>query len=335
MKTILVTGANGFIGIHALNWLSKQSDIRLIAACRDKAKLPTDFAGEVRMGDARDDAYLNELLDGVDVVVNAMSWTSLYGHKKQSNELFYQPTVKLIEAYMQSGTRCFVNISTTSVAAPEHAEDALSKGIPRDFWPHMNNIIKIEDRLRKEASTEKTMVNLRLGLFVGEHYGLGLLPILLPRLKTHLVPWVQGGKTEMPLTDGRDLGQAIGRAALAKNLQGFQSFNVVGQEIPTVRDVITFLHKEFGFPKPHFSVPFWMAYPFAWLMEKLDAVVPWEPLIVRSVVHLLENTHVNNDRATEVLGYQPKYHWQDAVRLQIEEMKPHLASPMSMAKAVK
>ena len=335
MKTVLIIGANGFIGAHTLNWLSKQPDVRLIAACRDKSKLPAEFDGEVREGDVRDSAYLNGLFDEVDVVVNAMSWSSLHGHKKLSDELFYQPSVKLIDMYMQSGATRFVNVSTASAAAPEHSKDALSKGIPRGFWPHLNNVIKIENVLRQKASAEKTVVNCRLGIFVGEHYGLGVLPILLPRLKTHLVPWVQGGKTEMPLTDGRDLGQALGRAAMTENMHGFQSFNIVGKEIPTVRDVITFLNEQFGYPKPHFSVPFWVAYPFAWLMEKLDAVVPWEPLIVRSIIHLMENTHANNDRATEVLGYQPEYHWHDAVRLQVAEMNRHQASPMTMAKAVK
>lgn len=335
MKTVIVIGANGFVGTHTLNWLSKQSDLRLIAACRDKTKLPVEFDGEVREGDVRDNAYLTRLLDEVDVVVNAMSWSSLYGHKQPSDQLFYQPSIKLVDAYMQSSASRFVNVSTTSVAAPEHSEDALSEGIPRDFWPHLNNVIKIENMLRQKASAEKIVVNLRLGIFVGEHYGLGVLPILLPRLKTHLVPWVQGGKTEMPLTDGRDLGQALGRAALTENMHGFQSFNIVGQEIPTVRAVITFLHEQFGYPMPHFSVPFWIAYPFAWLMEKLDAVVPWEPLIVRSIIHLLENTHANNKRATDILGYQPAYNWHDAVRLQVAEMNRYQSSPMSMAKAIK
>ena len=40
MKTILVLGANGFIGSHTLQWLSQQPAIKLIAACRDKSKLP-------------------------------------------------------------------------------------------------------------------------------------------------------------------------------------------------------------------------------------------------------------------------------------------------------
>jgi nucleoside-diphosphate-sugar epimerase len=334
MKTILVTGANGFIGSHTLGWLAQQPGIRLIAACRDKRKLPGGFTGEVREGDMRDNAYLATLLDGVDVVVNAMAWTSLWSHEQQSAALFYQPTLKLIEQYLHSNATRFVNVSTTSAAAPQHSADASSEGIPRPFWPHLRNVIRIENYLREHASPAKAVITLRLGIFVGKHYGLGVLPILLPRLKTHLVPWVQGGNTHLPLADGRDYGQAMGLAALQAGLEGFHAFNIVGKEIPTVREVILFLHDEFGYPKPHFGVPFWMAYPFAWLMETLDPIVPWEPLITRSIIHLLEETHATNERASAMLGYQPYCGWRDAIRLQLAEMEQRQTHPMRMAKPI-
>lgn len=334
MKTVLVTGANGFIGSHTLRYLQQCEGIRLIAACRDKTKLPASFNGEIREGDLRDTAYLSRLLDDVDVLVNCMAWTSLWRHAKTSDELFYQPSIQLIDQFLVSQASRFVNISTTSAASPDHSADPMSVGIQRNVWPHLNNVIAIENYLRKHASAEKTVVNMRLGLFAGKDYSLGILPILLPRLKTHLVPWVNGGKTGLPIADGRDYGQAMGLAAVANGLSAYQSFNIVGKEIPTVRDVIMFLHTEFAYPKPHFGVPFWVAYPFAWLMEKIDPIMPWEPLITRSIVHLLEDTHATNDRAEKMLGYRPQYDWRDAIRGQIEEMEKYQNKPMSMARPV-
>jgi len=334
MKTILVTGATGFIGSHTLRYLQQQPAVRLIAACRDRARLDPDFSGEVREGDLRDESYLTGLLDGVDVVVDAMGWSSLWGHARESDELFYRPTLALIDRYLRSDAGRFVNISTTSAASPQRSADAMSPGIPRAFWPHQCNLIRIENALRERATADKSVVNLRMGLFAGEHYGLGLLPILLPRLKTHLVPWVNGGKTAMPLADGRDYGQAMGLAALNDSLQGYSAFNIVGPDVPSAREVILFLHREFGYPKPHFGVPFRAAYAFAWLMEKLDPLVPWEPLIVRSIVHLLEETGADNERAAAILGYRPQHDWRDAVRLQIAEMAQRQTRPMRMANAV-
>jgi nucleoside-diphosphate-sugar epimerase len=160
-----------------------------------------------------------------------------------------------------------------------------------------------------------------------------MLPLLLPRLKTHLVPWVAGGHTSAPLIDGRDIGSAIRLSVLAE-IGGFESFNVVGPEVPTVREVLSFVHEEYGYPKPHFGVPFSIAYPFARAMELLDPFAPWEPLVTRSIVHLLEETSVDNSRASNMLGYNPKHHWKDAVRATIDEMNVRQLRPMRMTKSV-
>jgi len=334
MITILVTGANGFVGTHTLKSLMGVKDINLIAACRDKSKLISEFNGEVREGDFRDDNYLDKILDGVDVVCNAMAWTSLWGHKKQSHELYFQPTIKLIDKIVEKKIKRLINISTTAAASPEKSSDAMSTGIKRTFWPHLCNVIEIENYMRDKASSTSSMINMRLGIFAGEHYALGVLPILLPRLKTHLVPWVAAGKTSLPVIDGRDIGNAMKCAAISEKLHAYQAFNIVGKDVPTVREVIEHIHEAFGYPKPHFSVPFGLAYPFAWLMEKLDPFVPWEPLICRSIIHLLEEVAVDNERATRIIGYQPEHNWRDAIDNQINEMNNLQKQAMSMARPI-
>jgi len=334
MKTILVTGANGFVGTHTLKNLMKLEGINLIAACRDKSKLIPEFKGEVREGDFRDDNYLEKMLEGVDVVCNAMAWTALFGHKKQSQALYYEPTINLINKAVKKGIERFINVSTTSAASPERSSDAMSVGIPRAFWPHLCTVVKIENHMRAKANNVTSMINLRIGIFAGEHYALGVLPILLPRLKTHLVPWVGSGKTSLPVIDGRDIGEAMKCAAMAGRLDGYQSFNIVGKEVPTVREVVEYIHNEFGYPLPHFGVPFFIAYRFAWLMEMLNPLVPWEPLISRSIVHILEEVAANNNRATKMIAYHPEYDWRDAVSKQINEMNKLQQPAMSMARPI-
>lgn len=334
MKTILVTGATGFTGSHILEAFEKEDDIRLIAACRNKERLIKSFKGEVREGDLRDEDYLRNLLKGVDVVCHAASWSSLWGNTKNSRELFLEPCLKLVDECCKQGVKKFVNISSTSAAAPDQSNDPMARGIERKLWPHLVNVVAIEDYLRSCASNAFTVVNMRLGIFAGKRYGLGVLPILLPRLKTHLVPWVGGGKTSMPIIDGRDIGQAIKLAATTEGLSGYEGFNIVGPEQPTVKEVIEYIHTDFGYPKPHFGVPFFLAYPFAWLMEKLNPIVPWEPLITRSIIHLLEEVAVDNRHAEKRLGYHPVVHWKDAVRSQIREMDVRQIRPMRMVQPV-
>lgn len=327
---LLLTGASGFVGGHTLDHLMKQSGIDLIAACRDLDRIHRSGGFDIKQGDLRDPNYVKSILRGVDVVCHTAAWTSLFGHKTQSDARFLQPTLRLLETAREAGIGRFVFISTTSAAAPDASPDPMSQGIKRAFWPHLCNVVKIENRMRQLANDDFTTVNLRLGLFAGERYNLGLLPILLPRLKTHLVPWVNGGRTQMPIIDGRDIGQAVSLAATEEHLSGYESFNLIGPEIPTVREVISHLHRRHGYPQPHFNVPFGLAYPFAWLMEKLDPVMPFEPLVTRSIIHLLENTGADNERAREILGYQPQHHWSDAVDRQLAEMRGRQKTPMPM-----
>lgn len=333
-KTVLITGATGFVGSHVLESLMDMTGVRLVAACRDKRKLLPGFKGEVREGDLRDPGFRKTMLEGIDTVCNALAWSSLWGNVENSRRLFLEPNLALIEAARAAGAQRFINTSTTSAAAPEHSSDPQSRGILRPLWPHLCNVVRIEDALRDAASADFQGVNLRLGIFAGRRYALGVLPILAPRLKTHLVPWVAGGRTGLPIIDGRDIGQAFARAAKAEGLADYEGFNIVGSEIPTVREVIDFLHNEFGLPKPHFGVPFSIAYPFAWLMEKLDPLVPWEPLVTRSIVHLLEETGADNAKAEHLLGYRPTHPWREAIRAQMREMAVRQKQPMSMARPI-
>ncbi len=226
----------------------------------------------------------------------------------------------------------FVQISSTSVAAPEGAADAHTPGRQRRYWPHEANLVRIENAVRAAADARFTTVNLRLGIFAGARYGLGLLPILAPRLKTHLVPWVKRGRTGLPITDGRDIGQAVALAAMTKRLSGHEAFNIVGPSVPTVREVFTHLNKAHGLPLPHFSVPFPVAFAFASLMELIDPITPWEPLVTRSIIHLLQETNADNTKAIARLGYRPKHSWQAAIDLQMQEMAAQQQRPMPMAK---
>ena len=329
MTSVLVTGATGFVGSHILEAL-RHAPVATIAACRDPSRLPAWFAGEIRPGDLRDNRYAERLPSGADVVCHAAGWSSLHGNRRNAQERFLAPTLRLLDAVGRQGAARFVFPSTHGAARPGEGRDARAPGRAPAFWPHLEAVVAIEDEMRRRASETLTMISLRLGAFVGRNYSLGLLPILLPRLKTHLVPWVAGGRTPMPLIAGEDVGQAFARAALEPTLKGYEAFNVFGSEIPTVREVIAFLHDEYGTPLPHFGVPFAIAYPFAWAMEALDPLVPWDPLITRSIIHLLRDFGGDNAEASARLGYRPAVDWRSAVRAQIEEMKVRQVQPMPM-----
>lgn len=325
-KTLLVTGTTGFLGSHILEALMPDKDIHLIAACRDSSRLQTGFNGEVRQGDLTDSHYVKEVVQGVDIVCHAAAWTSLWAHREDEQRLYREPTRKLIEAAINSGVKRFLFDSSVVVAGPHRDGTPLDDHEPSrhpGIWPHMDIVVDIENYMREQSGRGTTMVALRCGHFAGARYNLGLLSLLVPRLKTHMVPWVAGGKARVPLVDGRDLGTAYALAATVDGLEEFESFNICGPSFPSMREVIDFLHEEIGVPRPHFGVPLIGAYAFAWLMEKLNPVLPGDPFLTRAIVFLGEDWYAPGDLARKRLGYEPKYDWKTAIRRQLKDMENH------------
>jgi len=333
--TVLVTGATGFVGSHTLTALSAMENVRVIATCRNPARLSAHFQGEVRVGDLNDAGFRKRVLQDVNAVAHCAAWTAAWGHRTQSDKHHLRPAIQFIDDVIAAGVKRFVHISSTALNDRNTIDDANSVGEVTPFFPHLHNVQRIEEYMRAHADQSTTFVNMRLGFFVGSNYGIGILPMLLPRLKTHLVPWVSGGVTHLPLIDGRDIGQAMAYAATVTGLNGYEAFNIIGPENPTVREAISFIHDEFGYPKPHFSVSFPIAYAFAWVMEKIDPIVWWDPLVTTSIIHFLENKHVSNVRAERILGYCPQHSWQQAVRQQVAEMNQRQKKAMPMTSPIR
>jgi len=326
-KKILITGATGFVGRNLLRAFSNQENVCLVAACRDKSKLPDTFRGEVRQGDLRDPAYRKELVKDIDIICHAGTWAAMWGHDKKEKEFFYEPTIDLLEQAIKVGVKRF--LMTSSIAIAKHSRnktvvDDFSQATYTGFWPHIDRLVDIDSYMKNNANRGTQMITMRLGHFVGAGNKLGLVPALVPRLKTYLVPWLAGGKSRLPLVTDKDIANGYVAAALTEKLQAYESFNICGEKFPTTREVINYINKKTGTPKPLYSVPYPVGYLFAWLMEILFPILPGKgPFLTRSIIHLAEDWYCTNEYAKQKLGYKPQKSWQSAMDEALEELKEH------------
>ncbi|MHB1084063.1 MAG: NAD-dependent epimerase/dehydratase family protein [Thiobacillus sp.] len=321
---VLVTGASGFLGGNILRALCKHAQIQPIAACRDKRKLSPGFNGEIRVGDLTDPHYRRELCKDVDVICHAGGWASMWNHKATEHTHFLAPTRDLIDTAIASGVQRFIMANTVAMAAKVQAAQLIDDFAPTQrtgYWPHLDRLIDIDDYMRASSTRGMNMVTLRLGHFIGAGNRLGIVPALTPRLRTWLVPWLAGGHRHLPLVADTDLGQAFMRASVAEDLDDYESFNICGTAFPTLREVVTFIATETGFPKPVYSVPYPAGYAFGWLMETLYPVLPGSPFLTRSVVHLCEDWVCPTDYATRKLGYVPVKDWRTTIREHLADLK--------------
>jgi len=325
INRVLVTGASGFLGGNILRALAADRRVIPVAACRQRAKLPPDFSGEVRAGDLLDPRYRRALVENIDVICHAGAWASMWGHAALERERFYEPTLDLIEQAIRRGVQRFVQASTVAIGTPARNGERLDERTPTrytGFWPHLDRLIDVDRFMHTNSRRGMQMVTLRLGHFVGAGNRLGLVPALVPRLKTLLVPWLGGGRRHLPLVADADLGRAFALAARAGGLDDYESFNICGAEFPALREVIEFIAAAAGCPRPVYGVPYPAGYLFGWLMETLYPVLPGSsPFLTRSIVHLCEDWVCSGEAARTKLGYVPQKDWRQAVREHLADLR--------------
>ncbi|MHB8536056.1 MAG: NAD-dependent epimerase/dehydratase family protein [Sulfuricaulis sp.] len=322
---ILVTGATGFLGKNVLKALAMQPNIELIAACRRREKLPRNFNRETRVGNLMDANYRREVVKDVDVICNAGNWASMWNHSSLERERFFEPARDLVDQSIRQGVKRFIQTSTVVIGAvrkDNEPSDDFSPTQHTGFWPHLDRLIDLDRYMQTNSHRGTQMVTLRLGHFIGVGNRLGMLPALVPRLKTYLVPWLAGGRKRLPLVADTDLGASFALAAIAEGLNDYESFNICGAEFPTLREVVQFIAAEAGVPQPLYSVPYPAGYVFGWLMETLKPILPGSsPFLTRSIVRLCENWNCPNDYARKKLGYTPVKDWRTAVREHLADLK--------------
>jgi nucleoside-diphosphate-sugar epimerase len=323
--TVLVTGATGFLGRNILKALIKQSDIEVIAACRDNTRLPAFFQGKIREGDLRNASYRRSVVQGVDIICHTGTWAAMWNHAAEEVSNFYQPTADLIDQAIYCGVSRFIMTSTVAISSSRDAHEPLDDFSPpmyTGFWPHLNRLIDIDNYMQANAHLGMQMITMRLGHFIGAGNTLGFVPALVPRLKSHLVPWLSGGRSRLPLITDEDLGRAFVAACMADSLNNYESFNICGLSFPTTREVIDYIVKASDLPAPHYSVPYRLAYMFAWLMESMFPLLPGKaPFLTRSIVHLAEHRTCTTAYAENKLGYYPTKPWQTALDEALAELK--------------
>ena len=193
-------------------------------------------------------------------------------------------------------------------------------------------MIEIENYMRDNSYMKCSMVNLRLGVPAGERHDLGLMPQLIWALKHKKLSWYSD-HCSLPVVDGKDVAQAFVRAALAPQQLPYESFNVVGPDAPSSKQVLEFITQEYDYTKPWFNAPWPLVYAWSWINEILYPLSSSEAMVTRSMLHMLRGSAANNERAGELIGYQPEVHWKHSIRQQMETLmqasgrKTHVCRP--------
>ena len=297
------------------------------------------------MGDLRDPDYLDRVLVGIDIICHAAGWSSFENSGNQSNNAYLEPTLDLINRAIEWRVSRFVNLSSLFVAPAKQRDNANAIGKPRAYWPMINCMIGVENFLKaygeQNINSRCQFINLRLGIYSGKRLNMGLIPLLLARSGLAILPYINGHLGHLPLVDGRDIGQAFVRAALAPFETSYTSINIAGPSTPAHSEIIQFIEEQTHLKLLSPGLPSTLASSILWLQGKahrfnrLSEQLNGQPLFTTAMLDMLKSPVITNTQSENILGYDPKISWQasllDTLELHKKQSLNHNISQLNRA----
>ncbi len=107
--TVLVAGATGYLGGHVCRAL-KQAGYRVKALARDRARLESvlPYVDEIFVGQATDDATLEGLCEGVDVVFSSIGIHGNIPRKITAWDVDYGANMNILRRAQAAGVQHFL-----------------------------------------------------------------------------------------------------------------------------------------------------------------------------------------------------------------------------------
>lgn len=317
-KTVLVTGATGFLGGYLIKRLTKKYRVLALGRNREKGKKLEEYGAVFCPGDFTRRESCARYFDSADYVIHAGALSTVWGKWED----FYQTNVlgtELVAALCrEKGVKRLVYVSSPSIyTGKEDQTDIRESQAPErnDLNFYIKSKLMAEKILRKwEKKGLETVVLRPRGLI-----GIGdtsLVPRILSANVRTGIPLFREGRNLVDLTSVENVALACELALTAENAPG-RAFNITNGEPMEFRKILEQFLSAIG-EEPHYRhLPFGVVYALAggleWLYHTLR--LAGEPPLTRYTVCTLGYAQTMNiDPAREILGYVPEKTLAESIR---------------------
>lgn len=318
MSSVLITGVNGFIGSHVARRFQKDGhQVRGLVRKTSDLSFLKGLDVQLHVGDITLRETLRKPLSGVDVVVHNAGLASDWGPYRKFYEINVEGTRNVAEIAAGQGVKRFVQISSAVLHGfgnPGKMDE--TSPLADSIFPYCRTK-KIAEEWLFASVKETTMevVAIRPGNVFGprDHT---FMEKYLDALVKGRVGYVGGGRSPTCPIYVENLAEAICLAAFAPAARG-EAF-LVTEDLDL--DWRTFTEKfadELGLGRPTLSVPFWLGYSLAYLLEGFYRIfsLQGEPLLTRyRICNAGKAYHFSVEKAKRLLKYAPVVPFEEAVR---------------------
>ncbi|MBN1929284.1 MAG: SDR family NAD(P)-dependent oxidoreductase [Chlorobiaceae bacterium] len=306
-KTVLITGASGFIGSHLVKRCLRDRACVKALVRKGNACIPALRASgvEVLEGDVRDAGAVDAAVRGCDLVLHAAALTSDWGAVQEFIDINVGGTRNVCESSLRHGVGRLVHISSFE-CFDHHALERVDEETPYATGRRSYGETKIAGTLEVRAAMERGLsASIIYPVWV---YGPGdrtLFPILADALrKRQMFYWSRNAPMSMVYID--NLVDLVMLAATRPEALG-EAFMACDGEPITLEELYRRIAVAIGAPVPSLHLPYGLVMGMAGLME-----VAWRlagsktrPLLTRQAVEVLASrASVNVSKARQVLGWR-------------------------------
>jgi len=307
MKTFLITGGAGFLGINLARYLLERGH-----KVRTLDIAPFDYPErsrvDVHTGDIRDKSAVERAMQGVDLVIHTAAALPLY----KAADIFstdIDGTRNVIQAAHERGVERFIHISTTAVyGIPDH-HPLLESDRLDGVGPYGEAKVKAEEICASYRERGLCVPILRPKSFIGPER-LGIFAMLYDWAKDGKnFPLPGSGKNRYQLLDVEDLCAAIYLCATIDAASANDTFNVGAKVFTTIKADFQAVLDAAGFGKKIISFP---AAPMTAALVVLEQL-KLSPVYKWAYGTITEDSFVSVEKAERTLGFKPQHSNQDAL----------------------
>lgn len=312
-KTVLVTGATGFLGSATVRRLAEGgTKVRALVRSPEKsAFLRTIPNVTVVFGDLTQPDKLRAAAEGCDVVMHT---AVAYGTREQQQAINVEGTRNLARAAAEALVERFVHVSSMAVYGYRLDHDATeyTPMVPRSHDPYAETKANAERALQKVAQDTGMVYSvIRPGMIYGPGSGMWTERLFrLARLRP--MPFVGDGRGRahpVYVDDVIDMMTVLAQHAAARN----EAFNCTPDPAPSWRDWLR-LYQQLTGRESWLAIPPWLVQPVA---NAIGAVAPAGRELKEAphVLRLMQSrVTYRMDKPRNMLGWRPQVALADGVQ---------------------
>jgi nucleoside-diphosphate-sugar epimerase len=307
MKTF-VTGGSGFVGRYMIQMLRDRGDeVIALARSEQAAKQVTQLGAKAVRGDLLDKQAMIQGMQDCGVVFHVAGFLSIWGEYKPFYETNVLGTECTLSAAQAAKVPCFVQIGAAASVFDRQSLSEIDESYPLKqpkFSPYIATKSLAEQRViaANQPGFRTAVVRPSWIWGNGDH----VLPQLLAAVKTGQFIWIDQGKYSYMTT--HVVNVCHGAILAAERSPGGQAYFLSDGDVVQFRRWVTTLLQIAGVKPGRLSIPKWVAWNVAVLMETIWRITRRQdiPPITRTMVRLIGQELTFTDRkAREELGYTP------------------------------